>query len=367
MPTTSSSSAARDPREGRPVHDMRPVARAIETVVQALAQVVTVPDATLKHLLLAVVCGGHVLIEDVPGVGKTTLARALAQTLGLEFQRVQGTPDRLPAEITGVSVWDSQRSAFRFVEGPLFGQCVLFDELNRAPAKTQAALLEAMEEGQVTVDGRAHRLPRPFLVLATQNPIELEGTFPLPEAALDRFFVHIQIGYPTAEEEVRLLQRWEPPVWRIDAAAEMPPQEVVLSAADLFGVRRHITQGVYVGEEAVRYLVTLARATRAHSDVALGVSPRAALALKQAAQAWAAFAGRNHVVPDDIQAVFVPVVAHRLILTTEADLREQPAAAILDEIVATTPVNGSWAGLVDGAPRAGHDAADGRVAAGRVR
>src|SRR5690348_12333603 len=197
--------------------DIQQVAQLVQTVERTLGQTIIDQEQAIRHAMLAVACGGHVLIEDVPGVGKTTLARALAQVLGLEFRRVQGTPDRLPAEITGGSIWDQHAGKFTFVPGPIFGQFVLFDELNRAPAKTQAALLEAMEEGQVTVDGVAHRLPRPFLVLATQNPIELEGTFPLPEAALDRFFLRINVGYPSVEGEKRLLRTWSAPGWRMDA------------------------------------------------------------------------------------------------------------------------------------------------------
>lgn len=321
-------------------------AQALGSIEQALANVVIDQADAVRFALVAVACGGHVLIEDVPGVGKTTLARALAQALGLEFRRVQGTPDRLPAEITGASVWDARTGEFRFVPGPIFGQCVLFDELNRAPAKTQAALLEAMEEGQVTVDGIAHTLPRPFLVLATQNPIELEGTFPLPEAALDRFFVRVNVGYPSPEGEKRLLRTWSAPSWRMDAVAQPTTVPALLRPDGIFAVRQAIAQ-IHCSSDAEDYLLALVQATRTHPDILLGLSPRAGLALKQASQAWAALAQHDHVRPDDIQQVFVAVGAHRLVLHPEADLRRKTGAHILQEILASTPVNGSWAGLVD--------------------
>jgi MoxR-like ATPase len=324
------------------------VAQTITGIERSLANVVIDHELAIRQTLLAVSCGGHVLIEDVPGVGKTTLARALAQVLGLEFRRVQGTPDRLPAEITGGSVWDQHAGRFTFVPGPIFGQFVLFDELNRAPAKTQAALLEAMEEGQVTVDGVGHRLPRPFLVLATQNPIELEGTFPLPEAALDRFFVRINVGYPSAEGEKRLLRTWSAPGWRMDASADTPPLPALLGAGGIFGIRQVVSQ-VYFSPDAEDYLLALLQATRNHPDILLGLSPRAGLAVKQAAQAWAAFAGNDHVRPDDIQQVFIPCSAHRLVLHPEADLRRRSAASILQDILAETAVTGSWAAMATAA------------------
>lgn len=321
------------------------VAQTVTAIERSLAEVVIDQSQATRHALLAVACGGHVLIEDVPGVGKTTLARSLAQILGMDFRRVQGTPDRLPAEITGSSVWDAQAGQFRFVPGPIFGQCVLFDELNRAPAKTQAALLEAMEEGQVTVDGIAHRLPRPFLVLATQNPIELEGTFPLPEAALDRFFVHVHLGYPSPEGERRLMRNWVAPAWRMNATAETATLAPMLRPEGVFGLRQGIAQ-VYFSPDAEEYLLALLTASRNHPDILLGLSPRAGLALRQAAQAWAAFAGHDHVRPDDLQQVLIPVGAHRMVLHPEADLRRKTAATILQDILVETPVTGSWAGVV---------------------
>jgi MoxR-like ATPase len=326
------------------------VAQTIGAVSKALSSVVIDQGVAIRQTLLAIACGGHVLIEDVPGVGKTTLARALAQVLGLEFRRIQGTPDRLPAEITGTSIWDARTGEFRFVAGPIFGQCVLFDELNRAPAKTQAALLEAMEEGQVTIDGIAHRLPRPFFIMATQNPIELEGTFPLPEAALDRFFVRVHLGYPSAEGEKLLMRSWAAPAWRMDARAEVTPLQPVMRADDIFALRQAVAQ-VYFSPDAEDYLLALLLASRNHPDILLGLSPRAGLSVKQAAQAWAAFGGNDHVRPDDIQEVFIPVGSHRLVLHPEADLRRKTPAKILQEILDATPVNGSWAGLTAGGGR----------------
>ncbi len=327
------------------------VARTIQSIERSLATVVIDHDVAIRHTLLAVTCGGHALIEDVPGVGKTTLARAMAQVLGLEFRRVQGTPDRLPAEITGSSVWEPQSSKFVFVPGPIFGQFVLFDELNRAPAKTQAALLEAMEEGQVTVDGIGHRLPRPFLVLATQNPIELEGTFPLPEAALDRFFIRISLGYPSHEGEKRLLRTWTAPNWRMDASADAPALPTLLGADGIFAIRQMVSQ-VYFSADAEDYLLALLLATRSHPDILLGLSPRAGLSIKQAAQAWAAFNGQDHVRPDDIQQVLIPCGAHRLVLHPEADLHRKTGANVLQDILAETPVTGSWAGIATNAASA---------------
>lgn len=325
--------------------DIQQVAQVVQAIERTLSEVVIDQQEAIRHTMLAVACGGHVLIEDVPGVGKTTLARALAQVLGLEFRRVQGTPDRLPAEIVGSSVWDAQMSQFRFVPGPIFGQCVLFDELNRAPAKTQAALLEAMEEGQVTVDGIAHRLPRPFLVLATQNPIELEGTFPLPEAALDRFFVRVHVGYPSPEGEKRLLHTWSAPAWRMDARADTQALTAAMPTDAIFGLRRAVAQ-VFFSPHAEDYLLALLHATRNHPDILLGLSPRAGLAIRQAAQAWAAFRGQEQVIPDDIQAVLTPVGSHRIVLHPEADLRRKTATTILQEILSEVPVNGSWTGVV---------------------
>lgn len=332
-------------------------AQLVAQIVQRLESIVVDQAQAVRLTLLAVACGGHVLFEDVPGVGKTTLVRSLAQVLGLDFHRVQGTPDRLPAEIVGSSMWDNRESTFRFVPGPIFGQCVLFDELNRAPAKTQAALLEAMEEGQVTVDGVAHPLPRPFVVLATQNPIELEGTFPLPEAALDRFFVRVHMGYPSLEGELRLMRSWAAPAWRMDLHANQSALSPLTDAAGIFMLRQAVAR-VFVSPEMEQYILALVHATRgnetqAHPDIALGLSPRAGLAIRQAAQAWALFNGVEHVRPDDVQAIFVPCSAHRVMLHPSADLRGKTAEAILTELLTQVPVTGSWATMTTRAAVAG--------------
>lgn len=337
--------------------DIQQAAQLVARIIERLDSVVVDQAQAVRLTMLAVACGGHVLFEDVPGVGKTTLVRALAQVLGLDFHRVQGTPDRLPAEIVGSSIWDNRESSFRFVAGPIFGQCVLFDELNRAPAKTQAALLEAMEEGQVTVDGVRHALPRPFIVLATQNPIELEGTFPLPEAALDRFFVRVHMGYPSPEGELRLMRSWTAPAWRMNQTAEQAPIPSITNPAGIFALRQTVAQ-VFVSPEMEMYILSLVHATRGsetepHPDIALGLSPRAGLAIRQAAQAWAVFEGADHVRPDDVQAVFVSCGAHRVMLHPSADMRGKTAEDVLTEVLGQVPVNGSWAGMTNRAAVAG--------------
>lgn len=320
--------------------DMRAFA---EVATRNIGEVVEGHDGAIRMLLVAVLCGGHALCEDVPGVGKTRLAVALAQSLGLDFRRIQGTPDRLPAEITGSSVWNAQTTTFQFMPGPIFGQCVLFDELNRAPAKTQAALLEAMEEGQVTVDGVTHPLPRPFFVIATQNPVELEGTFPPSEAALDRFFVRVRLSRISGEELRHLLGTWVPPEWRMDATARDRVLAPIIRVPALFALRQQAAS-IYASPEALDYVVRLAEATHAHPDVLLGLSPRGTLSLLQAARAWAALDGSDHVLPDHVQRVLAPVAAHRLILHPEADLRHHTPEVVLRAVVERTAVDGSWAG-----------------------
>jgi len=321
--------------------DIREISQRAKQIEAAIAQVVIDQQEATTQILLAVVCGGHVLIQDVPGVGKTTLARTFASILGLDFHRVQGTPDRLPTEITGTSVWDAKLGQFRFVPGPIFSQCVLFDELNRAPAKTQSALLEAMEEGQVTIDNVTYELPRPFIVLATQNPVELEGTFPLPEAALDRFFVRVEVGYPTHSGELKLLQDWKAPTWRLQERGQSQALPRLLAVNDLFAMRQTISQ-IHVSAEAAEYILGIVDATRQHPDILLGLSPRAGLAIKQASQAWAAFEGRDFVKPDDVRRVLVCCGAHRMVLHPEAELRRKTAEKLLEELMTSSSVPGSW-------------------------
>jgi MoxR-like ATPase len=279
-------------------------------------------------LLVALLCGGHALLEDVPGVGKTMLARALAVSLGLNFRRLQCTPDLLPNDVLGVSVYRPNEGAFTFQPGPIFANILLADEINRATPRTQSALLEAMGEAQVTVDGVTRVLNRPFLVLATQNPVEFEGTFPLPEAQLDRFLIEVAVGYPTPEEEsqmLRALQGAHP----IDALGQ------AVEGARLPELQAAIW-GVHVDDTLRDYIISLANATRRHPDLALGASPRATFALFRATQAFAALAGRDYVLPDDIKTLARPVWRHRLLVRPESALRGRTAATLLDGILAET-------------------------------
>ncbi|HEX6123254.1 MAG TPA: AAA family ATPase, partial [Ktedonobacterales bacterium] len=281
-------------------------------------------------LLVAILSEGHALIEDVPGMGKTMMARALARSMGVSFARIQGTVDLLPSDVTGISYFNQKLSEFEFREGPLFANIVLADEINRSTPRTQSSLLEAMQERQVTVDGRTMRLPLPFFLIATQNPIELEGTFPLPEAQLDRFLLRVRVEYPSAEEEKALLFRFK---------EEQPLDTLapVVSGEQVQGLLPSV-RAVRVADSTAEYLVALIRRTREHPAVQLGASPRAALALFRAAQAFAAMRGREYVKPDDIKQLATPVLAHRLLLTTQSRLREQSTASILRDVVERTPV-----------------------------
>ncbi|MBC7236785.1 MAG: MoxR family ATPase [Chloroflexi bacterium] len=299
-----------------------------------IAQVIVGKEDVVQLLLVALLCEGHVLIEDVPGIGKTTLAKALARSLDCTFRRIQFTPDLLPTDVTGVSVWDSRTGEFVFRPGPVFAQVVLADEINRASPRTQSALLEAMQERQVTVDGISRLLERPFLVLATQNPVELEGTFPLPEAQLDRFLMRVSLGYPDRETEREILRRFGSAATRDDPLLRLEP--VADGASVLANVA--LARRVFVGEAVASYLLSLAEATRHHEDLALGVSPRATLALYQTAQALAALQGRGYVLPDDVQRLVEPTWAHRLIPVTRQRLHGVDAAEILRKIVAQVPV-----------------------------
>ncbi len=285
---------------------------------------------TLRLPLLSLLAEGHVLVEDVPGVGKTVLAKALARSLDLSFARVQFTPDLLPADVTGVNVFDQSESAFRFRPGPVFANIVLVDEINRASPKTQSALLEAMQEAQVTVDGSTHVLPRPFLVIATQNPVEYEGTYPLPEAQLDRFAVRMAIGYPPLHEEARMLteQTTEPP---LDSLTPVADEADVVAAIEA-------VRSIYVEESVNRYVVALLRHTRDDPRLALGASPRAGIALLRLAKARAVIERRDFVAPEDVRAVAPSVLPHRLLLAPEARATGASAADLVRDALDGTPV-----------------------------
>jgi len=290
--------------------------------------VVGAPDA-LRLLAVTLLADGHALIEDVPGVGKTLLARAVARAIGLSFARIQGTPDLLPGDVTGSSILEG--TAFRFVPGPIFSQVVLVDEINRATPRTQSALLEAMQERQASVDGVTRPLPEPFIVLATQNPIELEGTFALPEAQLDRFLLRIAVGYPSVESEHAIARRHQ-------AEAEPLNRVPTISSADALLTLRDAVRVIRVADEVEAYLVSLVRSTRAHPDVRLGASPRSSVALYRAAQAWAALDGRAFVLPDDVRAVAHAVLGHRILLDLDRELRGASVASVVDAVLDEVPV-----------------------------
>jgi MoxR-like ATPase len=301
-------------------------------LISNLEKVIVGKRQSIELIVVGLLCQGHVLIEDVPGVGKTVLARSLAKSLGCSFKRIQFTPDMLPSDVTGVSIYDQAKREFEFRPGPIFAQVVLVDEINRATPKTQAALLEAMEERQVTVDGKTHPLPSPFMVLATQNPIEYEGTFPLPEAQLDRFLLRIRLGYPTSTDEIEILNRQQ----------LRHPIETLRSVIKVNELREAMEEikRIYVSNAVKRYVVDLTNRTRQNSDVYLGASPRGSLGLFRTGQVVAALAGRDYVLPDDIKQLAVPVLAHRVIVGTAARLRELSAEKIVREILENSPVPG---------------------------
>jgi MoxR-like ATPase len=302
------------------------------TLFTNLEKVIVGKRKALDLIVIGLLCQGHVLIEDVPGVGKTVLARSLAKSLGCTFNRLQFTPDMLPSDVTGTSIFNQETRKFEFRPGPIFGQVILSDEINRATPKTQAALLEAMEERQVTVDGITHPLPRPFLVMATQNPIEYEGTFPLPEAQLDRFLLRLRMGYPAPAEEIEVLesQQMRHPVESIEAVIGA---DEVLTAAEA-------VKSIFVSPILKRYIVDIVHRTRNHADIYLGASPRGSLGLFRAAQARAALEGRAYILPDDVKALAAPVLAHRIIVNPAARLRDVSAEKLIQEILLSVPVPG---------------------------
>jgi MoxR-like ATPase len=305
-------------------------AEVLRSVSENLARVVHAPDETLRLCVLCLVSEGHLIIEDFPGVGKTMLAKALARSLDLEFSRLQFTPDLLPSDVTGVNVYDQRTNAFEFRPGPVFANVLLVDEINRASPKTQSALLEAMQEIQVTIDGESYLLERPFMVLATQNPIEYEGTYPLPEAQLDRFTMRISLGYPPLADEAKMLSE----------QTTAPPLETLESVASAAEVKAAVddARSIYVEESLNRYVVAVLRHTRSSSRLALGASPRAGISLLRVAKARALAEGREFVLPDDVKALAAPVLAHRVILAPEARSAGLTAAEVVQEAVEQTPV-----------------------------
>jgi len=302
----------------------------VETVKINVQRVVVGKGDGIELALIALLCGGHVLIEDVPGIGKTTLARALADSLGCTFKRIQFTPDLMPSDVLGVNFFNQKTGDFQFRAGPVFSQVLVADEINRATPRTQSALLEAMQERQATVDGETMPLPDPFLVLATQNPIELEGTFPLPEAQLDRFMVRVELGYPTEAEERDIFLRFDDPA----GSPEIGP----VTDADGIASARQAVPKVRVDESVRDYVAQVTRATREHEGVELGASPRAGLALYKTSQARAALMGRDYVLPDDVKAMAAPVLAHRMIMGASSRLRGVVGSAIVAEVLDAVPV-----------------------------
>ena len=308
----------------------RGVAELTAAVKASIGRILVGKEAVIELTLAAVLGGGHILIEDVPGIGKTTLARSLAESLRCSFRRIQCTPDLMPSDITGVHYFNQKTGDFEFRPGPILTQVVLADEINRATPRTQSALLEAMGEGQVTVDDRTLPLPAPFLLVATQNPIELEGTFPLPEAQLDRFMLRLSLGYPDEADEELMLARFN---------AANPPEAIrpVADGDDIIGAQRQVGE-VYVDPVLRNYIVRLARATRRHEDVELGASPRATLGLYRCSQAFAAIRGRGYVTPDDVKVIAPYALAHRTMLTSQARLRGRTADDVVQEILSQLEV-----------------------------
>jgi len=316
------------------------VATTVDVNVKSIAErlsanvekVIVGKTAEVQLTLIGLLCQGHLLVEDVPGVGKTTLAKTLARSLGTSFNRLQFTPDMLPSDVTGVSIFNQQTREFEFRPGPIMAQVVLADEINRATPKTQAALLEAMEEKQVTVDGITHPLPRPFMVLATQNPIEYEGTFPLPEAQLDRFLLRLSLGYPHAADEIAVLERQQ-------FSHPVDALEQVVTVDELLGAQTAVRH-IHVAPAIKGYIVELTSQTRKHPDVYLGASPRGSLALFRAAQVRAALDGRDYVIPDDIKALADAALAHRIIIGPAARIKNVDARAVVKEVLTAVPVPG---------------------------
>src|ERR1700687_5903032 len=310
--------------------DVEPIRAMADRAARNIEQVIVGKRDVIDLLLVALLCEGHVLIEDVPGIGKTMLANSMARTLDCPFRRIQFTPDLLPSDVTGVSFFNQRTQEFEFRPGPIFAQVVLADEINRATPRTQSALLECMDERQVSLEGETRPLPRPFLVLATQNPIELEGTFPLPEAQLDRFLLRLSIGYPSESDEKNIVRRFR-------SASPLDDLPAVVEQSELAAMQR-LARDVHGAESGEDYIVRLVRATRLHASIELGASPRATLALYHAAQALAGIHGRGYVLPDDVKRLAPAVLTHRLITSAQSRLRGRGPADVLTELLASVPV-----------------------------
>ena len=315
---------------------MEDIKQAVERVAANVEQVIVGKRKAVELVLIALLCKGHVLLEDVPGTGKTTLAKTIARSIGCTFKRIQFTPDLLPSDVTGISIFNQQSREFEFRPGPVIAQIVLADEINRATPKTQSSLLEAMEERQITVDGTTYALPKPFIVLATQNPIEYEGTFPLPEAQLDRFLLRVNLGYPEKMDEIAILRRQR-------QSHPLDAVEQIVGVDRLLELQEQIKE-IYVDELIEEYIVGLTTATRHHEDVYLGASARGSLALYRTAQAQAALSGRDYAIPDDVKLLATPVLGHRLIISPAARIRNVTAQVVMNDILNAVPVPGARAG-----------------------
>ncbi|AST57981.1 atpase associated with various cellular activities AAA_3 [Thermoanaerobacterium thermosaccharolyticum] len=302
----------------------------IVKIIDNISKVIIGKTEEVKLVLVALLSGGHVLIEDVPGVGKTSLVKALAKSINADFKRIQFTPDLLPSDVIGVSIYNPEKGVFEFKQGPIMSQILLADEINRTSPKTQSSLLEAMEERQVTVDGKTYMLPRPFMVIATQNPIEYDGTFRLPEAQLDRFMIKVNLGYPDTKHEIEMLKRFE----ALDPLEDLKP---VVSIMEILKMQSEV-KSVYVDDSILDYIITIVNNTRNLPTVLLGASPRAAISLMKASQAKAFIEGRNYVLPDDVKYLSVPVLSHRIILKNEARFNNLDERSVIKDILNTTKV-----------------------------